>query len=83
MSDNYLITNNLPWAISIDGNDVADARWLCSVVQDFARNGDPEAVEEFLRCIADFADCHLSQDGLVAVVGAYRVRLERAIEASS
>ena len=64
--------------VVIDGYILNDICWLLTSIEEFARFGDVEAIDELLR----FANPHLSADGLANIAGQFASRLRRRIEAA-
>jgi hypothetical protein len=67
-----------PEQVVIDGSVLVDICWLLTSVEEFARFGDVEAVQELLG----FAHPHLSADGLAKIAGEFKSRVRRRIEAA-
>jgi hypothetical protein len=65
-----------PDIVPVDGDTVADICWLLTSLEEYARMGDLEGVNELIR----YAHPHLSPDGLANVAAGLTARLRRHVE---
>jgi hypothetical protein len=76
MSNHYGEEVRLGATLVVDAFTLQDISWLLASIEEFARKGDIEAVEEFLG----YAHPHLSVNGLARIAGELdghlRLRLE-------
>ena len=68
-------TDQPPTRVVVETEDLVDVRWLLRVVEEFALDANPYAVNEFIV----FASSPLSRDGLVKIAREFSARLAGAI----
>jgi hypothetical protein len=76
MSNDYSEEVRFGATLVLDALSVQDISWLLGSLEEFARKGDIEAVEEFL----EYAYPHLSANGLARIAGELGGHLRRRLE---
>jgi hypothetical protein len=71
-------TDKLPTRVMLESEVLVDVRWLLRVLEEFALDANPYAVNEFIV----FTGSPLSRDGLVTIAREFSARLDRAIKAA-
>ena len=74
----YVADEAFPEKVVIDHYILIDVCRLLGAVEEFARKGELEAVNELIG----FSDSHLCADDLAEIAGEFASRVRRAIEAS-